>query len=74
MTPDRERQRYRDAANDALEQLDWCIGYLHGIGKRNIARHLARNRAHVRRRLKHAAAESLPSELKDRSDRTVALG
>jgi len=26
-----EMLRYRLAAEDALQQLDWCIGYLHGI-------------------------------------------
>ncbi len=26
-------ERYRQAAEDALQQLDWCIGYLHGIHK-----------------------------------------
>src|SRR5215217_9459517 len=26
--------RYRQASEDALSQLDWCIGYMHGCGKR----------------------------------------
>ena len=30
MIADDDGQRYRQAAEDALEQLDWCIGYLHG--------------------------------------------
>ena len=25
-----EVERYRQASEDALQQLDWCIGYLHG--------------------------------------------
>lgn len=53
---------YRQAAEDALGQLDWCIGYLHGIGKRTITRQLARNRAYIRRNLMQEAAEPLPSE------------
>ena len=28
-----EADRYRKAAEDALQQLDWAIGYLHGIRK-----------------------------------------
>ena len=28
-----EVERYRRASEDALQQLDWCIGYLHGSGK-----------------------------------------
>jgi hypothetical protein len=34
----READRYRKAADDALQQLDWAIGYLHGIRKVQIAR------------------------------------
>lgn len=41
---DDELERYRQAAEDALQQLDWCIGYLHGIRKVDISRALARNR------------------------------
>jgi hypothetical protein len=33
----READRYRKAADDALQQLDWAIGYLHGIRKVQIA-------------------------------------
>ena len=54
--------QYRQAAEDALGQLDWCIGYLHGIGKKTITRQLARNRAYIRRNLMSEAAEPLPSE------------
>ena len=31
-----ETERYRRAAEDALQQLDWAIGYLHGIRKTGI--------------------------------------
>ena len=74
MTLEDERQRYRRAAEDALEQLDWCIGYLHGIRKRSIAGRLARNRAYIRRNMMHQAAESLPSEVKPGPDQAVMLG
>jgi len=59
---EREADRYRKAADDALQQLDWAIGYLHGIRKVEIARALARNRAHIRRELMHRAEESLPTQ------------
>ena len=40
-----EVDRYRRASVDALQQLDWCIGYLHGCGKTGLVRELATNRA-----------------------------
>jgi hypothetical protein len=46
-----EAERYRRAAEGALQQLDWCIQYLHDNGKRAIAAALARNRNAIRRRL-----------------------
>jgi hypothetical protein len=45
---DPEFERYRTAVEDALQQLDWCIGYLHGIRKTRISRAIARNRNHIR--------------------------
>lgn len=62
MTPD-QAERYRQAAEDALGQLDWCIGYLHGIRKGRISRQLARNRSHIRQNLMHRPAEPVPSEV-----------
>ncbi len=58
-----EKQRYRRAAEDALQQLDWCIGYLHGIHKTAISAQLASNRNYIRRHLLRAPAEPLPSEV-----------
>jgi hypothetical protein len=63
MMADDDRQRYRQAAEDALEQLDWCIGYLHGIRKGTISRQLARNRAYIRRNLMQKPGEPVPSEV-----------
>lgn len=63
MIADDDVRRYRQAAEDALEQLDWCIGYLHGTGKRTITRQLARNRAYIRRNLMRAPAEPVPSDV-----------
>jgi hypothetical protein len=56
-------ERYRLAAEDALQQLDWCIGYLHGIRKAKISRQLARNRSHIKRNLMKEPAEPLPTEV-----------
>jgi hypothetical protein len=46
-----EAERYRRAAEDALQQLDWCIGYLHGSNKARIAAALSRNRSYIRKEL-----------------------
>lgn len=57
-----EAERYRQAAEDALGQLDWCIGYLHGIHKDRVSAALAKNRAYIRRSLLRRAEEPLPSQ------------
>jgi hypothetical protein len=59
--PKDEAERYRQAAEDALQQLDWCIGYLHGIRKVGISRALARNRNYIRHALMGRAEEPLPA-------------
>jgi hypothetical protein len=46
-----EAERYRRAAEDALQQLDWCIGYLHGSNKAHIAAALSKNRSYIRKEL-----------------------
>ena len=58
---DDDLQRYRRAAEDALQQLDWCIGYLHGIRKTQISRSLSRNRSYIRQNLMDREEEPLPS-------------
>jgi hypothetical protein len=45
----RELERNRQAAEDALQQLDWAIGYLTGAGKGEVAKTLASNRSHIRK-------------------------
>jgi hypothetical protein len=57
-----EVERYRQAAEDALQQLDWCIGYLHGIRKLDVSRALARNRSYIRSQLLKREEEPLPAE------------
>lgn len=44
---DRESERYRRAALDALGQLEWCIDYLYGLRKADIARTISRNRTRI---------------------------
>lgn len=48
----RESDRYKKAANDALSLLDWCIQYFADNRQGRIAQQLARNRNHIRGRLK----------------------
>ena len=55
-----ETDRYRRAAEDALQQLDWTIGYLHGIRKTEISKALAKNRSYIRKQLLGKAEEPLP--------------
>jgi hypothetical protein len=57
-----ELERWRRAAEDALQQLDWAIGYLHGIHKTDISRALAKNRAYIRKSLMGREEEALPSQ------------
>jgi hypothetical protein len=60
-----EADRYRQAAEDALQQLDWAIGYLHGIRKVEISRALAQNRSYIRRQLMGESEEPLPDQQTD---------
>jgi hypothetical protein len=59
---DWEVERYRRAAEDALQQLDWCIGYLHGIRKLQVSKALARNRSYIRSRLLEREEQPLPAQ------------
>jgi hypothetical protein len=60
-----EVERYRQAAEDALQQLDWCIGYLHGIRKTDISRALAKNRAQIRTQLMQRPEQPVPTQETD---------
>jgi hypothetical protein len=44
---DNEIERYREAAETALAQLEWIVGYLHEIRRGNIARAVDRNRKQI---------------------------
>ena len=69
-----ELERYRRAAEDALEQLDWCIGYLHGIRKVDISRALAKNRAHIRTQLLRRRRAAVPAQQTDETNLTSGEG
>ena len=58
---DNETERYKQAAEDALQQLDWCIGYLHGIRKSQLSARLAQNRMQIKRNLMQEPTTQLPS-------------
>ena len=62
---EQEADRYRRAAEDALQQLDWAIGYLHGDGKTAIASALAKNRPFIRQQLMDQPEEPLPTQETD---------
>ena len=59
---EQEADRYRKAAEDALQQLDWVIGYLHGIRKSEISRALAKNRSYIRTQLMDRGEQPLPTQ------------
>jgi hypothetical protein len=44
---DLEARRYREAAIQAVEQLEWCVRYLYRERKVKLAEGLARNRAKI---------------------------
>ena len=60
-----ETDRYRQAAEDALQQLDWAIGYLHGIRKTEISKALAKNRSFIRKNLMNEPDAGLPTQETD---------
>lgn len=47
--------RYRRAAEETLDQLQWCIDYLYRIGKWRLADALAKNHRTIRNQLKGSA-------------------
>ena len=48
---EQEAERYRRAAEETLDQLDWCVDYLYRIGKPDIAKAIGKNRTKIRRRM-----------------------
>jgi len=64
-----EVERYRSAAEDTLQQLDWCIGYFTGARKREVARVLSANRTHIRRQYLRRATQAQPLDVASRTAR-----
>jgi hypothetical protein len=62
-----EADRYRHAAEDALQQLDWAIGYLHGIRKTEISKALAKNRSYIRTQLLDRSEQPVPTQQTDQT-------
>jgi hypothetical protein len=62
-----EADRYRKAAEDALQQLDWAIGYLHGIRKTGISKALAKNRSYIRTQLMDRSEQPVPTQQTDQT-------
>jgi hypothetical protein len=56
-----EVDKYRTASEDALQQLDWCIGYFTGCNKSRLAKSLGANRAYIRRHLLHREEAGMPA-------------
>jgi hypothetical protein len=42
-----EVEQYKEAAAAALDQLQWCVNYLYGIRKQQVAKALDSNRATI---------------------------
>ena len=57
-----ELERYRRAAEDALQLLDWSIGYLYGIRKTREAHTLSKGRQQIRQQVLHREPEDDPAE------------
>jgi hypothetical protein len=49
---EQEIARYRLAAEQTLEQLEWCVNYLHRIRKSRIAEVIDKNRRRIRRQMR----------------------
>jgi thiamine pyrophosphate-dependent acetolactate synthase large subunit-like protein len=54
----REAERYREAAELALDQLKWCVDYLYRIRKPTLAKGLKANREHIHAELRRIAERS----------------
>ena len=65
-----EVERYRSAAEDSLQQLDWCIGYFAGAHKGAVARSLSANRSHIRRQYLRRAEHSMPNQAAAQSEQS----
>ena len=53
-------ERYRNAWNDSMQQLSWCIGYLAGHHQPKYAAAMGNNLAYIRRAVLNRAPEAMP--------------
>ena len=53
-----ETARYRQATHLALDQLEWCVGYLRTIHKTKISEQLDKSRAALIRRVREIEDDS----------------
>ena len=60
--PKNDTERYRKGMELAFQQLDWCIGYLHGIRKTGISQALARNRLYIAEQIAEEQDVKLPTQ------------
>jgi len=65
-----EVDRYRTATDDALQQLDWCIGYFVGTKHTRLAKALGSNRSHIRKHLLNRPALPVPEQNSDSTRET----
>lgn len=56
-----EVDRYRTAAEEALGQVDWCIGYFTAQRQHAIAKSLNTNRSYIRSHWMQRAEQPLPT-------------
>ena len=64
-----EVERYRSAAEDALQQLDWCVGYFTAADKGKVARVLSANRAQIRKQYLHREEQWQPADAASQVER-----
>ena len=57
-----DTERYKKAMDLALQQIDWCIGYLHGIRKTAVSQALSRNRMYIVEQIADETEIKLPTE------------
>ena len=50
-THDREVTKYRRAAHETLDQLEWCVNLLYRLGKPRIAQAIAANCRNIRQQV-----------------------
>jgi hypothetical protein len=53
----READRYREAAELALDQLQWAVNYLYRIRRPSLAAGIERNREHILAQLRRIAEQ-----------------